>query len=99
MKTRTAAKKTSAAPKRAARAVKQVIGSRVKITLDESRGKESLTLETPHGQKIALSDVRGGVEIDDGNGNVIKLEPTGVTVLAAGKVTIKATEVKISAGT
>ena len=100
MKTRAAAiRKTTAAKKTTARAAKQVIGLRVKITLDETRGKEKLILETPGGQKITLSDAHGAVEITDGHGNKIKLDPSGVNILAAAKVTVTATEVKLNTGT
>ena len=89
-KKRTSAKKTTDK-------VKQVIGTRVKITLDDSKGNERLILETPTGQTITLSSARGTVEIIDSHGNSIKLEPAGVTIRAASKVTINATEVKVSA--
>jgi hypothetical protein len=90
-----AVKKTSA--KRATRSTKQIIGTRVKITLDETRGKETLILETP-GQTIKLRNAPGSIELADGNGNALKIEPMGVTILAAAKVTIQAAQVKISAG-
>ena len=100
MKTRaTAPKKKTVAKKTSARAAKQVIGIRVKITVDETRGKEKLILETPGGQRIILSDALGAVEISDGHGNRIKLDPSGVNILAAAKVTVNATEVKLNAGT
>ncbi len=91
------AKKKSAAEKKPAREAKQVIGTRVMITLDDSRGKERLILETPTGQTITLSSARGTVEIADSQGNFIKLEPAGITIRAASKVTINATELKVSA--
>ena len=91
--------KTTAAKKTIARAAKQVIGLRVKITFDETRGKEKLILETPGGQKITLNDTLQAVEISDGHGNRIKLDPSGVNILAAAKVTINATEVKLNTST
>jgi uncharacterized protein involved in type VI secretion and phage assembly len=79
---------------------RKVIRSRngVKITLDDSDGRESLTLETPAGQKITLKDGPGSIEIADSNGNSIKLEASGITVNASGKVTVKASTAEISAG-
>jgi uncharacterized protein involved in type VI secretion and phage assembly len=70
----------------------------VKVTLDDSDGREQLVLETPGGQKITLKDGPGAVEIVDSNGNSVKLETSGITVNAAAKVTISASQVEISAG-
>ena len=55
----------------------KVIRSRngVKITLDDSDGQEQFIAETPGGQKITLKDGPGAVEIEDSNGNSVKLEP------------------------
>ena len=70
----------------------------VKVTLDDSDGQESLTLETPAGQKVTLKDGPGSVEIQDSNGNSIKLETGGITVQAAAKVTVQAGSVEVNAG-
>ena len=70
----------------------------VKVTLDDTDGQEKLIVETPGGQKVTLKDGPGTVEILDSNGNSIKLEPSGITVSAAGKVTVTASQVEISAG-
>ncbi len=80
---------------------KKVIRSRngVKITLDDQDGQEKLIVETPGGQKMTLQDGPGTVEIDDSNGNSIKLEAAGITVNATAKVTINAGgQLSISAG-
>jgi uncharacterized protein involved in type VI secretion and phage assembly len=69
----------------------------VKVTLDDHDGKETLTLETPGGQKVTLQDP-GTIEIVDSNGNSIKLESAGITVTASAKVTVKASQVAVSAG-
>src|SRR5438270_845243 len=87
-----AKKKAAAAPVK-----KQVIGTRVKITLNDTAGKETLTLETPGGQRITLSDTRNGIEIADRNGNAIRLEPSGITIQAAAKVILKAAEIDLNA--
>jgi len=70
----------------------------VKITLDDSDGRESLVLETPGGQKATFKDGPGSVEIVDSNGNSIKLEAAGVTITASAKVTINAGMMAVSAG-
>jgi uncharacterized protein involved in type VI secretion and phage assembly len=79
---------------------KKVIRSRngVKVTLDDTDGQEKFIVETPGGQKMTLKDGPGTVEIVDSNGNSVKLEPSGITVNAAAKVTINASQVAVSAG-
>jgi len=70
----------------------------VKVTLDDQDGQETLTLETPGGQKMTLKDGPGSVSIEDSNGNSIKLESAGITVTASAKVTVNASTVAVSAG-
>jgi len=70
----------------------------VKVTLDDQDGQEKLILETPGGQKITLQDGPGQVEIRDSNGNSITLSASGVSVVAAAKVTVQASTVEVSAG-
>ena len=80
---------------------RKVIRSRngVKVTLDDTDGQEKLILETPGKQKFTMKDGPGAIEIEDSNGNSVKLEASGITVNAAAKVTISATQVEVSAGT
>jgi len=79
---------------------KKVLRSRngVKVTLDDTDGKETLTLETPGGNKVTLKDGPGSIELVDSNGNSIKLQASGITIQASAKVSISATSVDISAG-
>ena len=79
---------------------KKLLRSRngVAITLDDEDGQESFTVETPGGQKLTLKDGPGSVEIADSNGNSVTLEPSGITVNAAAKVTLNASTVEISSG-
>jgi hypothetical protein len=70
----------------------------VKITLDDTDGRETLTLETPAGQKVTLKDGPGSVEVADSNGNSVKLDTSGITVNASVKVTINASTADLSAG-
>ena len=70
----------------------------VKMTLDDSSGQEKMILETPGGQKITLKDGPGAVEIEDSNGNSLKLESSGITITASAKVTVNASTMEISAG-
>jgi uncharacterized protein involved in type VI secretion and phage assembly len=79
---------------------KKVVRSRngVKITLDDTDGQEQLILETPGGQKVTLKDGPGAVEIEDSNGNSVKLETGGISIRAAAKVSVQASTVEVSAG-
>lgn len=79
---------------------KKVLRSRngVKITLDDSDGREKLILETPGGQKVTLEDGPSAVKIEDASGNSVKLESSGITVTASAKVTVNAGTAEISAG-
>jgi uncharacterized protein involved in type VI secretion and phage assembly len=70
----------------------------VKITLDDTSGQEQLILETPGAQKVTLKDGPGAVTIEDSNGNSIKLETSGITITAAAKVTVNASQISMSAG-
>lgn len=70
----------------------------VKVTLDDADGQERLLLETPGGQQVLLKDGPGSIELQDSNGNSVKLEPAGITVNASAKVTINGSLVEISAG-
>ncbi len=78
---------------------KKVLRSRngVKITLDDQDGQEKLILETPGGQKVTLKDGPGAVQIEDSNGNSVKLESAGITINASAKVTVQASQVSVSA--
>ena len=68
----------------------------VKITLDDQNGQERLLLETPGGQKVTLKDGPGSIEVQDSNGNSIKLESAGITINASARVTVSASQVSVS---
>jgi uncharacterized protein involved in type VI secretion and phage assembly len=69
----------------------------VKITLDDSDGQETMILETPGGQKVTLKDGDASVEVDDSNGNSIRMDASGITVQATATVTINASQVEVTA--
>lgn len=79
---------------------KKVLRSRngVKVTLDDTDGKEALTLETPGGQTVRISDGPSAIRISDANGNSIQLGASGITIQSSAKVTISASQVAVSAG-
>lgn len=68
------------------------------VTLDDQSGQETLTLETPGGQKLTLKDGPGKAVVEDSNGNSITLESSGITIQAAAKVTVNAAQVQVTAG-
>jgi uncharacterized protein involved in type VI secretion and phage assembly len=78
----------------------KVIRSRngLKVTLDDADGRESITIETPGGRKLSLTDGPGALELTDGQGNSLKMEASGVT-LTATTLTINAgAKMDVSAG-
>ena len=71
----------------------------VRVTFDDTDGREALIMETPGGQTIVLQDGPGSIEIRDANGNSVTMETAGITVNAAAKVTINAgATVEVTAG-
>ncbi len=70
----------------------------VTVRLDDSDGREALTLETPGGQRVVLQDGPGTIEIRDSNGNTVKLEPAQVTVTTPAKLVVQASTVEVTAG-
>lgn len=68
------------------------------ITLDDSQGQETLTLETPGGQKLELKDGPGVATLSDSNGNTITLDGSGIRIEAASEVKVSAAQVKVAAG-
>jgi uncharacterized protein involved in type VI secretion and phage assembly len=79
---------------------KKAIVSRndIRITLDDTDGQETVTIETPGGQKVTLKDGPGSVEVVDSNGNSLKMESAGITISTSAKLTIQAGTIAVSAG-
>ena len=79
---------------------KKLLRSRngVQIILNDQSGQESLTVETPGGQKVTLKDGPGSLEITDSNGNSVTFQASGILVTSSGKVTINANVVEVSSG-
>ena len=71
--------------------------SGVTITIDDSAGSELLKLETPGGQKVTLEDAGRSIEVADSGGNVVKLEPSGISITSPAKVKVEASSVEVSA--
>jgi hypothetical protein len=60
-------------------------------------GDEQLVFETASGQRITLQQSSASILIDDANGNIIRLEPSGITITAGSKVAVSASQLQISA--
>jgi Rhs element Vgr protein len=72
--------------------------SREGIKMIFNDDEKSYKLETPGGKKVTLSDNDGVVQIEDENGNSVKMEAGGVTVESASSLTLKAaTDIKLEA--
>ena len=70
----------------------------VQITLDDTDGKEMLTLQTPAGQSVTLQDSPASITIQDSNGNSLKMEAAGITLTTSGKITLNASTAEVSSG-
>lgn len=79
---------------------KKVIVSRnnIRVTLDDTQGQETVTIETPGGQVLMLQDGPGTVKISDSNGNSLTMESAGITLSTAGKLTIEASTINVTSG-
>jgi hypothetical protein len=62
-------------------------------------GDEQLVIETASGRRITLQQSSASVLIEDANGNTIRLEPAGITIMSAAKVVVSSTQVEINAST
>ncbi len=67
------------------------------IEFDDSP-QPRLTLRTPAGNRVELDEQAGRIIIDDGAGNEVVLEPTGITIQAATKIRIEGSIVEIAGG-
>jgi uncharacterized protein involved in type VI secretion and phage assembly len=79
---------------------KKLVRSRngVQITLDDQGGRESIIIETPGGQQLALEDGPGAVVLTDSNGNSVELRTNGIIMNAASRVILNASAIEVNAG-
>jgi uncharacterized protein involved in type VI secretion and phage assembly len=70
----------------------------VQITLDDTDGQETMTLQTPAGQTVTLTDGPGAITLQDSNGNSIQMQTSGITITTSATFTVNASTVDISAG-
>ena len=77
--------------------LKTIVSRRnIRITLDDTEGQETVTIQTPGNQTIILKDGPGSIEIKDSNSNTLKLEPAGVTIVTKAKLTIQAGTIEMN---
>jgi uncharacterized protein involved in type VI secretion and phage assembly len=71
----------------------------IRITLDDTAGAVQLTLSTPGGRTVTMSDGGSSLKLEDGNGNSVELAAAGITITAASKLTISAPVIQVGDGT
>jgi len=71
----------------------------IRVSLDDTQGAETLTLSTPGGQKLTLTDQGSTIRLEDSNGNSLEMASGGVTLTVASTLTIQAATISISSGT
>jgi len=59
---------------------------------------ETLVIETASGQQITLQTSPASILIQDGNGNTLRMDGSGITINASAKVTINASQMELSTG-
>jgi uncharacterized protein involved in type VI secretion and phage assembly len=70
----------------------------IRITLDDSDGKESVTIETPGGQRMTLTDGPAAIELTNKSGSSIRIESAGITIRTSAKVKVQASQIEVTAG-
>lgn len=71
--------------------------SGVTVRMVDSASVNSLTIETPSGQRIVLEDNPPAVRIDDANGNSIRLTPSGIEIVAPAAIKLTASAIELYA--
>jgi uncharacterized protein involved in type VI secretion and phage assembly len=72
--------------------------SGIRITMDDTDGAVTLTLETPGGQTMTMDDAGQSIEMSDSNGNSIQLNANGISITAASQLTFNAPQGQITIG-
>lgn len=62
----------------------------IRITLDDTEDAVTLTLSTPGGQSVVLTDSGPQITVTDSSNNSIQLTPSGITITSAGTLSITA---------
>lgn len=64
--------------------------SREGLKMHFDDGNKVITLETPGGNKLVLSDAASGITLKDHNGNELTMDSKGISVVSAGGIKFKA---------
>lgn len=67
-----------------------VTRSEMRLHFDDD--KKVITIETPGGNKIVLSEDAGGITVEDQNGNKMEMTSDGINLESPGAITVKATK-------
>jgi uncharacterized protein involved in type VI secretion and phage assembly len=70
----------------------------IKLVLDDTAGSVTLTLSTPGGQQVELTDGGNQITVSDSNGNSIQLAPGGTTVTSSGPLQVSAPSATMDLG-
>ena len=60
----------------------------LKLHFDDEQ--KVITLETPEGNVLALSEDSGGILLEDQNGNSITMDSSGISIVSAGEIKLEA---------
>jgi len=71
--------------------------SGIVVTFDDNDRDVRFVVETPGGQKITCQDAPPAIEINDANGNSIKMDTTGISLKSPTNVEIEATSLQVAA--
>lgn len=66
-----------------------VTRSEIKLLFDDD--KVSMTIATPNGNTLVISDEKGGIRVADENSNSILLDSSGISIESASDIKLKAT--------
>lgn len=69
----------------------------IRIVFDDHDGAEVLTLSTPGGRKVTLSDAGQTLKVEDPLGNSVEFAVGGITLNTSGRLSISASTIDISA--
>ena len=72
-------------------------GTKISI-VEEQNGQEKIMFQTPAGVTGTLTDEAGGKIKLEAAGNTVTMDTSGVSIQAAAKVTVQASQVEVSAG-
>ena len=69
----------------------------LRVTIGYVDGQNQVVLDAPGGQKVTLGADPSLIHVDDGNGNTVRLDVSGISVTSPGAVTVNASHVTIAA--